>query len=975
MRQALVSGLCSLLLLFPAVSRAQVTLVAEGFEGEFPGAWSVGDANPNGVPAYWDDVNGDTFGTPFPHSGDWSGYCAGIGYAGDDLSPSYQSYMAAYMRRSVNLAGVTGATLSFWFNIPSIETCCDVCRVSVDSIVVWTRSQPTPGWQQAIIDLTPYAGTSRTISFEFFSDDSIEGEGWYLDDILITSSSALPNLTPHRPSGWSSNVVVSTVTGTTTDSAAFSPTNTIFVDWAVINNGPVPVASPFRVDLLVDNILRNSWNIAPPLNPNIYTFSSDYSIGSLAAGSHTIRIVADASSAVNESNESDNDYTRTILVAGNPDIRISPLAVTLNLTNGSAGLAAAADASPSVTADENTIANGPPEAKLVDAGEILDGFQAGQDRVRIKVNLVSPPGLLKGDEWDSKAKLQGWQRAVRSRQDEVLGLLGNSGTVRHRFENQAGFSAEVTRAALEKLLRHPRVISVEPVRVLEPSLAQGIPLMGGTVYRSTFNGAGVSVAIVDSGVDYTHPRLGGGAFPNAKVIGGFDFGDLDSDPSPIGSAHGTACAGIAAGDLGTVGDYIGGVAYSAKIYALKITAGSSGSATDDAMIAAWNWCVSHKNDNPANPILVISTSFGGGRYFSTCDASQSAFATAANTAIAAGITVLVSAGNEGYCDSLASPACLSGAISVGSVYDAAYGTVVSCITSASCVTKVPDGSCPTGFSVEETTAADKVPSYSNTSGFLSVLAPANRAYTTDIVGAGGYSTGDYTTTFGGTSAACPYAAGGVAALQSAAKALIGRFLTPGEIRAKLIATGDSITDSKAAVTKPRINLAHAIESLGQTASFTIFNDGTAPLNVTSISTEPPGSWLSWLPSAPFTVAPGAAQIVAVSADGGLVPFGQSVTRLVVTSNDPDESPYPNGVFVTVNASNGRPVLKASIVGGKAIISWTTNSTGFALYSTTSLAGTPTWNPVGTTPVVVGAEKFVTNNVASAPGGTFYRLRK
>jgi len=591
------------------------------------------------------------------------------------------------------------------------------------------------------------------------------------------------------------------------------------------------------------------------------------------------------------------------------------------------------------------------------------------------VNLVPPPGLLKGDEWNLKTKLRGWQRAIGSRQDEVIGLLGNGGTVRHRFENQAGFSAEVTRTALEKLLRHPRVISVEPVRVLEPSLAQGIPLMGAAVYRTAFNGAGVSVAIVDSGVDYTHPRLGGGSFPNSKVIGGFDFGDLDSNPAPSGSAHGTACAGIAAGDLGTVGDYIGGVAYNARLYALKITAGGNGSATDDAMIAAWDWCVTHKNDNPANPILVISTSFGGGRYFSTCDASQSGFATAANTAVAAGITVLVSAGNEGYCDSLASPACVSGAISVGSVYDASYGTVVGCITSGSCAPKFPDDLCSTGFAVQETTAADKVPAYSNTSGFLGVLAPSNRAHTTDIVGAGGYGSGDYTTTFGGTSAACPYAAGGVAALQSAAKALLGRFLTAAEVRANLVATGDNITDTKAPITKPRINLAHAIQSLGQTTFFTIFNDGTTPLDVTSISTETPGSWLSWLPAAPFTVAPGAAQVVALAVDSASAPFGQSVTHLVVVSNDPDESPYPNGVFVTVNKDDTRPVLNASVAGGKVIISWTTNSVGFVLHSTTSLAATPIWSPVGTVPVVVGAEKFVTNNVTPAPSGTFYRLQK
>jgi subtilisin family serine protease len=160
----------------------------------------------------------------------------------------------------------------------------------------------------------------------------------------------------------------------------------------------------------------------------------------------------------------------------------------------------------------------------------------------------------------------------------------------------------------------------------------------------------------DTGIDYTHPRLGGGGFPNSKVIGGYDYGDNDSDPMPHSSqAHGTSCAGIAAGDLGDTGDYIGGVAYNAKLYALKITAGTGGSATSDAMISAWNWCLTHKNDDPSNPILAVSTSFGGNRYYSGCDSASGV--TAVNNCVAAGITMLASSGNDGYCDSISWPAC------------------------------------------------------------------------------------------------------------------------------------------------------------------------------------------------------------------------------------------------------------------------------------------------------------------------------
>src|SRR5690606_35013809 len=119
---------------------------------------------------------------------------------------------------------------------------------------------------------------------------------------------------------------------------------------------------------------------------------------------------------------------------------------------------------------------------------------------------------------------------------------------------------EVTPTGLAELLAHPEVEEVVPEFFVEKHLAQGIPLMGASTVRSTYDGTGVSIAIIDDGLDYNHPRLGGGSFPNAKVIGGRDIARNDANPLYTPNSHGTACAGIAAGDLGTSGDYIGGVA-------------------------------------------------------------------------------------------------------------------------------------------------------------------------------------------------------------------------------------------------------------------------------------------------------------------------------------------------------------------------------------------------------------------------------
>jgi len=448
--------------------------------------------------------------------------------------------------------------------------------------------------------------------------------------------------------------------------------------------------------------------------------------------------------------------------------------------------------------------------KLTDPVRIFTGFTNGL--AEVIVTLVPPESLPRID-FASRASREKLHPEIRKRQQEVLDAIPSSELrVGFRFDNIPGFSARVTAQALQALQANPRVVSIEPVFALKPHLAQGIALIHGITYRPIYNGAGLAIAICDSGIDYNHPRLGGGGFPNSKVIGGYDFGENDSDPSP-GEAHGTCCAGIAAGDLGTVGDYIGGVAYNAKLYALKITS-VTGSATTAAMVSAWDWCVTHQNDDPDHPIMVISTSFGGGRYFSTCDSATPSMTTAANNAIAAGITVVASSGNEGYCDSLGWPSCISSVISVGAVYDAAFGTYLPCITAESCATKTTNAVCDTGYYATDQSAADKVASYANVASFLTLMAPGNRCYTLDITGSPGYASGDYFTDFGGTSASCPYVAGAAACLQSAAKALTGHYLTPLQIKNVLISSGDNVTDTKVAITKPRINLARAIESFG-----------------------------------------------------------------------------------------------------------------------------------------------------------------
>ena len=455
-------------------------------------------------------------------------------------------------------------------------------------------------------------------------------------------------------------------------------------------------------------------------------------------------------------------------------------------------------------------------SKIINPERVLKDFIDGKSTTRVIINLSKPPNFQQVTDFKDLHSREALREAVNSVQNMVITRMEPSHfRLTNKFTYLFGLSAEVTLKGLQALTEMEEVASIQKDEILYPHLAQGIPLMNASTVRTTYNGQGISIAICDTGIDYTHPMLGNGSFPNTKVIGGYDFGDDDTDPMDC-QGHGTCCAGIAAGDLGIVGNYIGGVAYNAKLYALKIVQGCSGSAYTADMIDAWDWCVDHQYDDPNNPIMVISTSFGGYYYKGSCDSAFPLMTQAAANAVAAGITIFASSGNDGYCDGTAWPACISYVNSVGAVYDANIGSVGYCIDQDSCIGYYALGCRLYGdpwACDDPSTYADLVTCYSNSANFLDLLAPSNNCYTTDISGSGGYSSGDYVSTFGGTSAACPYAAGAAACLQSAAKAINGSFLSPTEVRSILTSTGDPITDPKNSITKPRINLEEAINSL------------------------------------------------------------------------------------------------------------------------------------------------------------------
>lgn len=456
-----------------------------------------------------------------------------------------------------------------------------------------------------------------------------------------------------------------------------------------------------------------------------------------------------------------------------------------------------------------------------DEEKILQPFAEGSTVTKVIVTLRPPTGKRQPTRWDDPVAARAFRSANRAASRRVVDRLPRGeAKVRQTFENLAGFSCEVTSSALAVLLSDPEVATVEPVRTFQPySDKQSLELMKATEIRKTYSGQGVAVAIVDTGVDYTHPKLGGTAtFPNSVVIGGYDFIETDPDPYPNeGEAHGTLCAGIVAGGAGDEGDYAGGIAPGAKIYALKV--GGAAEFSADAILAAWDWCLTHKNDDPNNPLLIVSNSFGISiSHPSPCDELWATDAQMVNLLVQNDISLFMASGNDGFCSGIGEPACLSKVISVGATYDADHGLLAEAYPyseplEGTCDVHPYDGSASGYIWGHSYTWADRVTYFSNVGENLALLAPGFGIVSPDIRGAGGNEPGDYAT-WAGTSASCPFAAGAGAIVQSAAKSILGRFLTPDELKLVLRLGGDpTAVDRGPAGTVPRVNVEGAVQML------------------------------------------------------------------------------------------------------------------------------------------------------------------
>lgn len=154
-------------------------------------------------------------------------------------------------------------------------------------------------------------------------------------------------------------------------------------------------------------------------------------------------------------------------------------------------------------------------------------------------------------------------------------------------------------------------------------------------------GLGQSVAVIDSGIDYRHPALGGGFGPQFKVIDGYDFFSGDADPMDF-DGHGTAIAGIIAADEYVTGGFRHrGIAPGAKLVALRVHDGLS-AASDANMEAALQWVLDNRQ---RLNITVVNLSLGYGHF--TEATPNATFGDELAQLLAANVTVVAASGNGG----------------------------------------------------------------------------------------------------------------------------------------------------------------------------------------------------------------------------------------------------------------------------------------------------------------------------------------
>jgi subtilisin family serine protease len=363
-------------------------------------------------------------------------------------------------------------------------------------------------------------------------------------------------------------------------------------------------------------------------------------------------------------------------------------------------------------------AGGTPESGLADASglavrggtaipvTVAPRLFATRGQIEVVIGLVDAPlSVRHGRDFKkiggtlTPAQQRAYLRDLKGKQDALMArvrALGGRELGRvSKADNAVAVAIEASR--IIDLATLPGVRSIRPLVNYQLDLGETVPYIGAAAVQGTgFDGTGVRVAVLDSGIDYTHAFFGGpgtaeayteaygtttadarntttdGLFPTAKVIGGFDFvgevwpapdeercgkdadgeprsciiGDPDpidcgpaAIPEPCAGSHGSHVADIIAGNDG--GSHKG-VAPGASLYAVKVCSAVSTSCSGLAMLLGMDFALDPDGDGDmSDAVDVVNMSIGSPYGQAEHNTSE-----AAANLVRAGVVVACSAGNS-----------------------------------------------------------------------------------------------------------------------------------------------------------------------------------------------------------------------------------------------------------------------------------------------------------------------------------------
>ena len=429
-------------------------------------------------------------------------------------------------------------------------------------------------------------------------------------------------------------------------------------------------------------------------------------------------------------------------------------------------------------------------------------------RILVRVETPSPAAEAAGEEPAAE------EAAISAAQSGLLAGLSRAGAApleAYQFKYIPWVAMTVSSATLNALLASSDVADIEediPIPAVADSWNMTM-INAPALHKAGVTGAGVTVAILDTGVDKLHPYLKGAVVSEAcysskaaeysatPVCPGGVTSSLAANSAmpyrgncPAGKCdHGTHVAGITAGRAGVAGSPGAGVAPKANIIAIQIF-----SRFDSSSVCGTAPCVLTFNSDQIKglervyalrntyTISSVNMSIGGGSSATNCDTdSRKAIIDKLRSA---GIATVIAAGNNGYCGYISYPACISSAVSIGA-----------------------------------TDSSDGVSYYSNSASILSLFAPGS--------GINSSIPNKQYATWNGTSMATPHVAGAWALVKQGRPAS-----SVTDILNAFSWTGDAVTDSGkcGTVTKQRIDVNEAYHrfltvTIGGSKKGTVAADG------------------------------------------------------------------------------------------------------------------------------------------------------